>query len=66
MAAVMAIGALCGQPVCHGQAGGASATIEVNASGVGVDADAAEKQALIGAVSQAVGAYIDNETLVKN
>ncbi len=44
----------------------AQEALTVNASGVGATAEAAEKSALINAVQQAVGLYIDNETLVKN
>lgn len=41
-------------------------TVEVTAFGVGMTAQDAEKNALINAVQQAVGALIDSETLIKN
>lgn len=44
----------------------AQETISVNATGVGATAEAAEKAALVNAVQQAVGLYLDSETLVKN
>jgi hypothetical protein len=39
---------------------------EVVASGIGVDADSAEKQALTVAVQQAVGSYLDTKTITEN
>ena len=42
------------------------ATTEVVASGVGIDADKALRNALMNAVQQAVGLVVDAETLVKN
>lgn len=48
----------------YAQQGGDTATVEV--LGLGKDAQAAEKNALYSAVEQAVGTYIDNETLIKN
>jgi len=41
-------------------------TIEVTATGVGTTVEAAEKNALMNAVQQAVGLYVDGETLIKN
>ncbi|HEY0793376.1 MAG TPA: hypothetical protein VGD78_20105 [Chthoniobacterales bacterium] len=41
-------------------------TITVDATGVGATAQAAEKAALTNAVQQAVGLFLDSETLVKN
>ncbi|GHT01398.1 hypothetical protein FACS1894139_11080 [Planctomycetales bacterium] len=41
-------------------------TVEVVATGVGKDSDAAVKNALRAAVEQAVGALVDTETLAKN
>ena len=43
-----------------------SAVTEVVATGVGLDADKALKNALMNAVQQVVGAIVDAETLVKN
>jgi len=40
--------------------------IEVTTSGVGVDPASSEKAALISAVKQAVGAFMDAETLIEN
>ena len=42
------------------------AFIEVNVTGVGLDPATAEKQAVVSAVEQAVGSYLDHEALVKN
>ena len=44
----------------------AAATMEVVASGVGLDPDKALKDALMNAVQQVVGAIVDAETLIKN
>jgi len=44
----------------------AQETLNVDATGVGATAEAAEKAALINAVQQAVGLFLDNESLVKN
>lgn len=41
-------------------------TTTVEVQGIGRDADGAQKNALYQAVQQAVGAYLDQETLVKN
>ena len=41
-------------------------TITVSVSGLGATPEAAEKAALINAVQQAVGLYLDSETLIKN
>ena len=45
---------------------GAAAVLEVTVSGVGVTVEAAEKNAIMSAVQQAVGLYVDGETLIKN
>jgi hypothetical protein len=39
---------------------------EITATGIGQDANAAEKQALIAAVQQAVGSYLDSKTVTEN
>ena len=44
----------------------AQETITVSASGVGATSEAAEKAALVNAVQQAVGLFLDSETLLKN
>jgi hypothetical protein len=44
----------------------AQETIQVKALGVGATSDQAEKAALVNAVQQAVGLFLDSETLVKN
>lgn len=44
----------------------AQETITVNVSGLGATPEAAEKAALINAVQQAVGLYLDSETLIRN
>jgi hypothetical protein len=44
----------------------AEETVDVNATGVGITAVEAEKQAILSAVQQAVGMFIDSEMLVKN
>ena len=44
----------------------AEETITVDATGVGATAQAAEKAALTNAVQQAIGLFLDSETLVKN
>src|SRR5438874_767672 len=44
----------------------AQETVTINASGVGPTAEAAEKAALVNAVQQAVGLFLDSETLVRN
>lgn len=46
------------------QPGGETVTVEVQ--GLGKDAQSAEKNALYQAVERAVGAYLDNETVIKN
>lgn len=43
-----------------------SATKQLTVTGIGLDPAAAEKEAIRGAVRQAVGAYIDSSTLVQN
>jgi len=43
-----------------------NATAEVTATGVGITSDDAQKNAIINAVQQVVGMYVDSETLVKN
>jgi hypothetical protein len=43
-----------------------SKTQEIVASGIGKDASSAEKQALIAAVQQAVGMYLDTKTVIEN
>jgi hypothetical protein len=63
--------ALCALFVDYGNAQAADtatgpALIEVTVTGVGTTAAEAENDALTSAVRQAVGAYIDNETLIKN
>ena len=40
--------------------------VEVKAEGIGMTAAEAEKQAIVSAVQQAVGMFMDSETLVKN
>lgn len=42
------------------------AIVVVTVTGVGLDAASAEKQAVVSAVEQAVGSYLDHEALVKN
>lgn len=41
-------------------------TLTVTARGIGVDQDAAKKDALINAMQQAVGSFLDSETLIEN
>jgi hypothetical protein len=45
---------------------GAEETVQVKATGVGATPGEAEKAALVNAVQQAVGLFLDNETLVQN
>jgi len=47
-----------------GQEGAGSVSVEV--TGIGKDADSSLRNALYQAVEQAVGAYVDNETVIKN
>ena len=51
-------------PVAKAQEAGE--TVDVKAEGVGATAADAEKQAVLSAVQQAVGMFMDSETLVKN
>ena len=44
----------------------AAGSVSVEVTGVGKDADSSLKNALYQAVEQAVGAYVDNETVIKN
>jgi hypothetical protein len=44
----------------------AQETIQVKALGVGATSDQAEKAALVNAVQQAIGLFLDSETLVKD
>ena len=41
-------------------------TLTVSARGIGLDQDAAKKDALINAMQQAVGSFLDSETLIEN
>jgi hypothetical protein len=45
---------------------GAEETVQVKATGVGATPGEAEKAALVNAVQQAVGLFLDNETLLQN
>ena len=54
------------QTTSEHESGNGQSLVEMIATGVASDAEAAEKQALVSAVQQAVGIYLDNETMVKN
>ena len=41
-------------------------TVIVEVTGIGKDAESAEKSALYSAVQQAMGSYLDQETVIKN